>query len=313
MTTPTHLRALQAIELALRKGSLKAAAAELSITPAALGQRIKHLEDYLGYDLLVRGRSGIRPTPALREATAHLGAAFRELETTCRILDFNRVNELHVTADSDWADLWLRPRLQSFRKDNPNTLFCINGVGDVPMRLGDADCEVWFGSPRKSPVEDELFHDYILPINSPDNTRRTQSRPAAEQLDGLPLLHLDCYTKEVDDAGWTEWVRQYGHRTEAPGRGIRYQKVMHALEAVYAGAGFLMCGYSLVRPMIEKGELCLSFPLAEGIVSKNAYRVRFTTSAIKRTPVERFRAWLLAEAEMTAAEIRAIRDKQAAG
>ena len=96
MPAATHLRALQALELAISRGSLKAAAAELAITPAAVGQRIKALEDYLGFDLLVRGRSGIRPTRELESAMAHLSAAFRELDTVLRILDFQRVNEIHV-------------------------------------------------------------------------------------------------------------------------------------------------------------------------------------------------------------------------
>ena len=81
MAVITHLRALQAIELALRTGSMKSAAEELAISPAAVGQRVRSLEDYLGFDLLVRGRSGIRPRPELDAAMAHLNAAFRELET----------------------------------------------------------------------------------------------------------------------------------------------------------------------------------------------------------------------------------------
>jgi LysR family glycine cleavage system transcriptional activator len=48
MALVTHLRSLQALEMAVRKGSLNAAAGELGITPAAVGQRIKMLEDYLG-------------------------------------------------------------------------------------------------------------------------------------------------------------------------------------------------------------------------------------------------------------------------
>ncbi|MEJ2323040.1 MAG: LysR family transcriptional regulator [Gammaproteobacteria bacterium] len=134
MTVITHLRALQAIELALRKGSMKAAAEELSISPAAVGQRIRSLEDYLGFDLLVRGRSGLRPTAELEATLAHLNAAFRELETVYRLLDFQRVHEVHIAADSDWAELWLRPRLEDFRRNNPNTLLCINGTGDIPVR-----------------------------------------------------------------------------------------------------------------------------------------------------------------------------------
>jgi LysR family glycine cleavage system transcriptional activator len=186
---------LQAVELTIRKGSIKAAAEELAITPAALGQRIKALEDYLGFDLLVRGRSGIRPTPELEAALAHLGAAFRELETVSQILDFQRVHEIHIVADTDWAELWLRPRLPQFRPTHPNTLFCINGVGDVPVRLGQSDCEIWFGDSRGEENEDELFADYLLPVSSSENTERISALPEADRLEGFPLLHLDRYTR----------------------------------------------------------------------------------------------------------------------
>ena len=298
MSGITHLRALQALELAIRRGSLKAAAAELSITAAAVGQRIKHLEDYLGFDLLVRGRSGIRPTRELSSAIAHLNAAFRELDTVSRLLDFQRVNEIHVTADSDWASLWLEPRLQSFQEENPNTLFCVNDVGDAPVRSGDADCEVFKSSEPNAETNDPLFFDYLLPVASPEARRRLSALPSDEMLEGFPLLHLDCYT-DVDDIGWTDWTRRFGHRHTAPGRGIRYQKVMHALEAVYAGAGFIICGLSLIMSQLNAGSLSLPFPIAEGALSKNAYCVRFRADSLKHSAVQNFREWLLAESRLT--------------
>ena len=310
MAATTHLRALQAVELAIRKGSLKAAAAELAITPAALGQRIKALEDYLGLDLLVRGRSGIRATPELEGAVAHLQAGFRELETVSRILDFQRVYEVHITADSDWADLWLRPRIGRFRKDNPNTLFCINGVGDVPVRLGQADCEIWFGAERGAAEEDLLFHDYMLPVSSPENTTRIAKHPQEEALEGFPLLHLDCYTFDAGAIGWQEWISEYGYRKTAPGRGIRYQRVMHALEAVYANAGLLVCGLALVKGQIDEGTLSQPFPIGQGEWSKNAYRVGFRESALRRTNIVQFREWLLAEANDTQQELRRLTNRK---
>lgn len=304
MAATSHLRALQALELAITRGSLKAAAAELAITPAAVGQRIKALEEYLGFDLLVRGRSGIRPTRELHAAMAHLSAAFRELDTVSRILDFQRVNEVHIAADSDWADLWLRPRLGAFRQDNPNTLFCINGVGDVPVRLGEADCEIWFGHERGNDVEDILFRDYLLPVSSRENTKRISRLPEAEMLEGFPLLHLDCYTVDVGDIGWKEWITKYGHRKTAFGRGIRYQKVMHALEAVYANAGLLVCGIALLKPQLDDNRLSLPFPISHGEWSRNAYMVSFQPAALRRPATARFREWLLKEAGKTSNELR---------
>ena len=303
MAAVTHLRALQALEQAIRKGSLKAAATDLSITPAALGQRIRALEDYLGFDLLVRGRSGIRPTKELEAAVAHLAAGFRELDTVSDILDFQRANEIHITADPDWAELWLKPRLPTFKKQNPNTLLCVNGVGEVPVRLGKSHCEVWFGNERDNDTNELLFHDYLLPIGSAENTRRVSAQPEEIMLEGFPLLHLDCYTLDGGGIGWPEWVNRYGYRQTSPGLGIRYRRIMHALEAVYADSGFIVCGLALITPKVSDGTLTIPFPVEKGEWSKNAYRISFRHGSRRHEPTQRFRMWLLGKAEQSRKEL----------
>jgi LysR family glycine cleavage system transcriptional activator len=300
MTQPTHLRSMQALELAVRTGSLKAAADELRITPAAVGQRIKLLEDYLGLDLVVRGRSGIRPSAALEATMPHLSAAFRELDTAGALLDFQRVDEIHIVADADWAELWLAPRLPQFRTDHPNVRFCINGVGDVPIRVGQNDCEVWFGPPRGESAEDALFRDYLVPVGAPGLTQRVSALPPDEPLEGFPLLHLDCYKGDPEAIGWPEWIGRFGHRRTAPGRGIRYRKISHALEAVYSNAAPMVCGLALVGHHIESGRLSLLFPPSQGVWTGHAYRLRVRDGALRRRQVGLFREWLLAEAADTA-------------
>jgi LysR family glycine cleavage system transcriptional activator len=164
MVAPTHLKSLQALELAARLGSLKDAAAVLAITPAAVGQRVKALEDYLGRDLLMRGRSGLKPAPALESALGHLRAAFNSLDLASEALNLERVHELHIAGPSDFVELWLAPRLPRFRKAFPAIRFSLNGEGDAPLRFSSADCEISFG-PRREPGEaDVLFRDYVLPV-----------------------------------------------------------------------------------------------------------------------------------------------------
>src|SRR3974390_2799014 len=138
----SHLKSLQALELALRLGSLQGAAHALWITPAAVGQRIKALEDYLGIDLVVRSRSGLRPTAGLAGALEHLRTGFQELDAGATMLNLQRGDEIHIAASADFADLWLKPRLGSFKADYPHVLFCINGEGDVPLRIGQIDCAI---------------------------------------------------------------------------------------------------------------------------------------------------------------------------
>jgi LysR family glycine cleavage system transcriptional activator len=306
----THLGSLQALELAIRTGSLKAAAAALNITPAAVGQRIKLIEDYLGVDLLVRGRSGIRPTRELETALEHLSIAFRELDAAASLLDFQRVHELQIVGDTDWSELWLKPRLPGFREHNPNIHFCINGVGDVPVRLGQADCEIWFGPPRGTGAEYELFHDYLVPMATPVLADYLGRMPDAAMLEGVLLLHLDCYAGDPDALGWPEWIARFGQRTTGLGRGIHYRNITSALETVYADAGFMVCGLALASRLCAEGRLNLFFPVAQGAWTSHAYRVRFRESALRRAQTARFRDWLLAEA---AATDTALRQQLAAG
>lgn len=66
-----------------------------------MGQRIRALEEYLGSDLLLRGRSGLQPTTDLERALADLKTAFASLNRVTETLDFQRVTEIHIVADPD--------------------------------------------------------------------------------------------------------------------------------------------------------------------------------------------------------------------
>jgi LysR family transcriptional regulator, glycine cleavage system transcriptional activator len=295
----SHLKSLQALELALRLGSLQAAGRALSITPAAVGQRIKALEDYLGVDLVVRGRSGLRAAAGLATALEHLRVAFQELETAATTLNLQRGDEIHVAATSDFADFWLKPRIGGFRGAHPHILFCINGEGDAPLRIGQIDCKISFGPQRRDAGDDLLFRDYVLPISSPENTRRISSIALRDRLEGFPLLHLDFYKEDPSAPNWADWIRSQRLKRTEPNRGIRFQRIKPALEAVRANAGLTICGLALLGPSIDDGTLSLPFPLSTGQWTDHAFQAHFRPDALLRPQVKRFREWLLSEAAVT--------------
>ncbi len=297
----SHLKSLQALELALRVGSFQAAGRALWITPAAIGQRIKALEDYLGLDLVVRGRSGLRPTPELSGALAHLRAAFQELDTVASMLNLQRGDEIHVAATSDFADFWLKPRIASFRTEHPHVLFCINGEGDAPLRIGQVDCEISFGPQRPNARDELLFRDFVLPISSPENTRRIANVALRDCLEGFPLLHLDFYKEDPDAPNWGTWIKTQRLKRTEPNRGMRFQRIKPALEAVRAHAGLTICGLALLGPYIDDGTLSLPFPVSSGQWTQHAFQARFGPDALLRPQVKRFREWLVDQAADTRA------------
>ena len=282
--------------MAIRVGSLTGAADRLGITPAAVGQRIRSLEDYLGRDLLLRGRSGLTPTSDLDHALADLKAAFAALDRLTESLDFQRVAEIHIVADSDWSELWLRPRLTAFRAENPNILFCINGAGDVPLRLGAPDCRIEYSDPG---LGEELYRDHLLPVTGPDNLRRISDWDEKMPLEGMPFLHLEAQRDEAQQPGWPHWVERFGYRREGAGRGVHYRHARLALEAVRQNVGFLICGLSLVEDDLAQGRIVLPYPAHQSLVAPLPYVLSVTAHGAQRPQLLRFLDWLRGEARLT--------------
>jgi LysR family glycine cleavage system transcriptional activator len=305
MSHISHLRSLQAIELALRQGSLKAAAESLSLTPAAVGQRIKMLEDYLGVDLLTRTRSGLGPTPALAPALPHLEAAFRELAAASEALDFQRINEIQIAAPSDWVELWLAPRLEAFSRRHPNIRFCINGEGSARLRVGQTDMEVSFAAMPAEADETRLslFADFLAPVASPENAARIARAGGDHPLEGFPLLHLDVYSADPVVPDWTGWIGRHGQRLSPPGYGMRFHRIVPGLAAVQSRAGVMICGLAMIGGRLKAGELVLPFPLSTGVWTSYTFQARFRRDALIRPQVRRFRDWLSEEAAHTRSEL----------
>jgi LysR family glycine cleavage system transcriptional activator len=293
MAISQHLRALQAIELALRYGSIQRAASELGITPAAAGQRIRALEDYLGTDLLLRGRSGLRPTPALEQALPDLRAAFSALHRVTETLDYQRVSEIHMVADPDWAELWLLPRFATFRTAHPNIRFCINGEGDVPVRLGAPDIRIARSPDSRGTL---LFQDVYVAITGPDNLRRLGDWDQDFQLEGLPLLHVDPELDGTPVPGWPEWIARYGLRREGADRGVHFRHLRLALSAVRRNVGFLICGLGVARTDLETGAVVLAYPAERHLGGADPYRLFLRNEARVTATVRRFAEWLLEQA-----------------
>ena len=305
MMIASHLKSLQALELAVRTGSFKRAGELLGLTAAAVGQRVKTLEDFLGVELVVRGRAGIRPTPELRAALPHLERAFAELGAASRELDLQRGQELHIAAPMDFVELWLSPRLVTFHQAHPNILFCINGEGDAPMRLTRVDCRIEFGPAREDPGIDLLFQEYIVPISSPAIRDRTSRLPAQGRLEGFPLLHLDAYRDDPAVPTWPTWLSAHAIARSAPERGIRFRRIVPALNAVLADAGICLCGVALLEKQLGAFEVALPYPIGKGVLTSHAFVAHFPEAANASRPhVQRFRNWLALEAAGTQTWLR---------
>lgn len=301
MTSLNHLKAMQALDAALRTGSLTSAARELGITPAAVGQRIKALEDFAGYPLLSRGSSGLVPTPALREAAADLARGFQHLSDAAERLGLENGRTVTVMADADWAGLWLAPRLASFQAQHPFIVLNIcheTSAGPARTRI---DFNVTYRQIDSS--AELLFRDYLVPVCSPENARRILSLPEDSRLEGFPLLHLEYYAADPEALTWPAWVDRFGYRRTDASRGVRYRQISQGLDAVRSDAGVLLCGLALVMAGLAKGSLAAPFGTAKGRLTGYGYVLSTRSAALTRPACRRFMSWLQQEAAKTGAAL----------
>jgi LysR family glycine cleavage system transcriptional activator len=129
----THLplNALRVFDAAARHLSFTRAADELAVTPAAVGQQIRALEDLLGVVLFRRTSKGLELT---EEATAGLEAlrtGFLHFEDAVQAMQAGQSSHVYtIAAPRDFFAAWLAPRLAAFRADNPQLRYVlIDGEG----------------------------------------------------------------------------------------------------------------------------------------------------------------------------------------
>jgi len=145
----THLplNALRVFDAAARHLSFTKAADELAVTPAAVGQQVRALEDVLGTVLFKRMTRNLELTPEAERALPALRAGFLEFEESVRILqDAQGSKVLTLAAPRDFTARWLTPRLAAYARDHA-VRFVVTAADDgVDFTQANLDLAVTFGA-----------------------------------------------------------------------------------------------------------------------------------------------------------------------
>ena len=165
-----HLNALRAFEAAARHLSFAAAAEELNVTPPAISQHIRALEEYLDAALFVRTKSGIALTPQARAAYPDIRDGLQQLAAGLTKLRGAAQDVLvTLTVPPSFAAKWLLPRIDRFRERHPDLDIRL----DTTDRLADfaadgIDLGVRYGLGGYTDLQAEkLFEEEVFPVCSP--------------------------------------------------------------------------------------------------------------------------------------------------
>lgn len=140
---------INAMLVAIEKGSLTAAAAELGYTQSGLTHMMNSLEVELGLNLLVRSKNGVHLSPAGQELYPSMRAlldAAAALEREADRLHQRSFSTLRLGAYASVARQWIPSVLAEYRRLSPDTdvIMEVGGNEDIYEKLknDELDCAI---------------------------------------------------------------------------------------------------------------------------------------------------------------------------
>ncbi|VVT16854.1 LysR family transcriptional regulator [Sphingomonas sp. EC-HK361] len=191
----THLplNGLRVLDAAARHLSFTRAADELAVTPAAVGQQIRALEDTLGVVLFRRTTRGLELTPEGEAGLEALRAGFLQFEDAVRAMQAGQSSKsLTIAAPRDLTEKWLMPRLAEIARADGEMRFALI-VADEALDFTEANLDLavrWGDGPGEHEGE-SLESDGMVTIAPADRDAATLiAWPGATPGEGTPLVRV---------------------------------------------------------------------------------------------------------------------------
>ena len=303
-----NLKALEALETAVRCGSFKAAASELGVSPAAVGQLVRKLEEDLGQSLLLRSANGFQATDATRKACTILGRGFEDVRRGKALLESgSRKQRLYVSVTPSIGERWLTPKLINFLQAHPGIDLRLDSTPYSHYTWSEEfDYAVRYDRPGRSGHEEiPLYHEVLVPVCTQDLAQKIGSTSNPNCLADVPMLHVDRSTDDSDWYHWEDWGRKFNYFIPDKGKGLDFAYTTMVLRALEDGHGLHLAQLSLVLPGLISGELVAPFPKRTWVTPGYPYQL-VRLSPGPETKLHRdFSRWVLKEASSLQSEMNA--------
>jgi LysR family glycine cleavage system transcriptional activator len=288
------LTSLRAFEAVARHLSMARAAEELHVTPAAISQQIKQLEDLLGQPLFKRGKV-LALSDAAEAALPLLTDAFDRLERAAAQLRTGFGDgPLVVSTPPAFAARWLVPRLDDFQSRHPEIQLRLLATRRlVDFALEDVDCAIRFGAGDYPGLSVErLMPEAIIAVAAPSLAAGIAS---AADIARRPLLNDEWHADQQVFPDWETWFASQGVTPETPLRIQHFGESNLTIQAAISGLGVALVWRSLVEADIKAGRLVQL--LDQTIATRMAYNLVMPPNRSGLAKVIAFRAWLLEAAQ----------------
>lgn len=278
--------------VAAEAGSFKLAAERLFITPAAMSQQIRQLEEKLDIKLFERHHREVRLTDAGRQLLPYVQTSFNALQDGVNLLGQDPdPTKLAISTLPSFAQQWLVPRLGNFSKVAPDlTILTMPLDRLVDFRVDPIDLCIRFGLGNYQGLQSELLmKDRLYPVCHP---LYLESHPISSLSD---VTQYDLIEDARPDMNWHYWLDLAGVKKSAIKPSLSYTGVHLVLEGALAVQGIALVRHSVAAKYIKQG-LLVQIGDVE-VESTFHYFLCAPEPFYKRDKVQRFVRWIKAEAE----------------
>lgn len=226
------LNALRVFHAVMRQRSFRGAADELSVSPQAVSQQVRLLEQSLGVTLFHRRGRAVEPTEPALMLGHFVQAGFAEFdEGVRRVTRIGSRERINVNASPYFATRYLIDRIAGFRALLPGADLRLTTQVELPDFAADeVDVAIQWGFGRwKGHEQVLLLRDPKVICCAPALAARLA---APADLAELPLLHL-----VLAPGLWPDILRHLGVEAHDRSADLRLQDAATMRQATLAGLG----------------------------------------------------------------------------
>ena len=290
------LKSLQAFEAAGRHLSFTEAARELNVTPGAISQQIRQLEEFLEVKLFRRLNRAILLTDDGQLFLPQISGGFEQFSEAVGTLREKRSEgPLTITSAPSFVSKWLIPRLTNFKSEHPGIDVRIDTSDRlVDFRHEDIDVGIRFGDgvyPELDTVY--LFSFDLIPVCAPELMRQGEGLRQISDLKNYTLLHSNYDELDPGFPDWAMWLKVVEADGIDSSHGIYFNQSDLLFQAALEGQGVALLANVMAEPEIKAGRLVQ--PFATRLPVKLNYHLVTSPAKARIAKVSAFREWILAE------------------
>ncbi|MFK3722374.1 LysR substrate-binding domain-containing protein [Pseudomonas monteilii] len=270
MRPDTPLKAIVSFDAVMRTGSAKLAAESMFVTPGAVGQQLRKLEEWLGIPLFIRSVRKLQPTEEAVRYWQQIQPALAQIDETHTSLLGKFVFNVSLSLPPAFASTWFAQRMPDLIQRLPDLKLHLNANAEaVDLCASTYDLAV-----RHFDGHDEKLHSRLL---LSDEVRVYCSPQYREQ---LPLLTLEDLWRATlihttSHANWSRWLAQSGASPTGKVSGLRFDQSELAIDAARRGQGLVLTSPWLIEEDLGNGRLVQLFE--HSLITGKGYYVVYGT------------------------------------